>query len=568
MAYLGKSPNGSGVRTKFVYTASGSETSLSGADDNGNTLKFTDGEYVDVYLNGVLLVHGSDYGTGTTNTISSLNALTASDVVEILVYDIFTMAKVNSEVIRSRYYKTASGSETSISGADDSGATITFAANAEIEVKVNGVSLVQGTDYNTSSANTVGGLSALTAGQVVEIIVYTKFTLGDTVSKADGGTFGGNIGINGDLTVDTTTLKVDSSNNRVGIGTASPAVLIHGTASAPELRITSSSDSNTPAARMFYTGGSGWNFRLGDAANNEDVKISTHGASYFNGGSIGIGTSSPVGLLDLDGGSSAFTMQFKETSGAYQRMGFQKSNDQLNIGEFNNAGSSFTSILTVSGNGDKVGIGTTSPGQLLEISGGAPIIRLTDTGASNNYSEINADYTSGSLQISADTANASSNSRIIFAVDNTEVCRIRPSGIAIGGTGDANTLDDYEEGTFTPTIDGGVSSATYSQQVGRYTKIGNLVHYSLHLDGNSVTGTTGQIQFGGLPFTSLNVSHVWGGGFTVYTGGSFQKQNVTWAIQGGTTRVIGYNNNGAVFRGTDFDTLNGGWYINGFYYAA
>ena len=48
MAYLGKSPNGSGVRTKFVYTASGSETSLSGADDNGNTLKFTDGEYVDV----------------------------------------------------------------------------------------------------------------------------------------------------------------------------------------------------------------------------------------------------------------------------------------------------------------------------------------------------------------------------------------------------------------------------------------------------------------------------------------------------------------------------------------
>ena len=66
----------------------------------------------------------------------------------------------------------------------------------------------------------------------------------------------------------------------------------------------------------------------------------------------------------------------------------------------------------------------------------------------------------------------------------------------------------------------------------------------------------------------MNVAYVWGGGFTVYTGGSFQKQNVTWAIQGGTTRVIGYNNNGAVFRGTDFDTLNGGWYINGFYYTA
>ena len=145
-------------------------------------------------------------------------------------------------------------------------------------------------------------------------------------------------------------------------------------------------------------------------------------------------------------------------------------------------------------------------------------------------------------------------------------------GVHFGATQGSNTtssvLDDYEEGTFTPTIDGGVSSATYSQQVGRYTKVGNLVHYSLHLDGNSVSASTGQIQFGGLPYTSLNVAHVWGGGFTVYTGGSFQKQNVTWAIQGGTTRVIGYHNNGAVFKGTDFDTLNGGWYINGFYYAA
>ena len=87
-------------------------------------------------------------------------------------------------------------------------------------------------------------------------------------------------------------------------------------------------------------------------------------------------------------------------------------------------------VIVASGN---VGIGTATPAQLLEISGTAPIIRLTDTGASNNHSEINADYTSGSLQISADTANASSNSRIIFAVDNTERMRIASSGnVGIG----------------------------------------------------------------------------------------------------------------------------------------
>ena len=190
MAYIGKSPSGSGVRTRYYFTqSSGGGTSISGTDDNGKTLTYTDGEYVDVYLNGVLLVHGTDYGTGTANTISSLAALASGDVVEVVVYDIFNVAKINNEAVRKRYYKTASGSETSISGADDSGATITFPANAEIEVKLNGVALVQGTDYNTTSANTVGGLSALSAGQVVEVVVYERFVLGDTVSKADGGTF-------------------------------------------------------------------------------------------------------------------------------------------------------------------------------------------------------------------------------------------------------------------------------------------------------------------------------------------------------------------------------------------
>ena len=217
MAYIGKSPSGSGVRTRYYFTqASGGGTSISGTDDNGKTLTYTDGEYVDVYLNGVLLVHGTDYGTGTANTISSLAALASGDVVEVVVYDIFNVAKINNEAVRKRYYKTASGSETSISGADDSGATITFPANAEIEVKLNGVALVQGTDYNTTSANTVGGLSALSAGQVVEIVVYERFVLGDTVSKADGGTFASAVGFSDGITIDddgATVLTVDRATS-------------------------------------------------------------------------------------------------------------------------------------------------------------------------------------------------------------------------------------------------------------------------------------------------------------------------------------------------------------------
>ena len=90
MAYLGKTPS-QAVRSRYYYTATGGETSLSGADDNSNVLTFTDGNYVDVSLNGATLVAGSDYNTTTTNTIGGLAALTASDIVEVLVYDTFSV---------------------------------------------------------------------------------------------------------------------------------------------------------------------------------------------------------------------------------------------------------------------------------------------------------------------------------------------------------------------------------------------------------------------------------------------------------------------------------------------
>lgn len=98
MSYLGKSPN-FGVRQRYYFTAVGSETSISGADDAGNTLIFTDGAYVDVMLNGVTLVAGTDYNTTTANTIGGLSALSASDIVEVVVYDIFTVAGLSNYVI-------------------------------------------------------------------------------------------------------------------------------------------------------------------------------------------------------------------------------------------------------------------------------------------------------------------------------------------------------------------------------------------------------------------------------------------------------------------------------------
>lgn len=96
MPYIGRSTDGFGVRNRFLYLASASDTSVSGADANGATLTFTDGAYVDVYLNGVLLKAGTDYNTNTANTIASLAAMAANDEVTVVVYDIFTTADMVS----------------------------------------------------------------------------------------------------------------------------------------------------------------------------------------------------------------------------------------------------------------------------------------------------------------------------------------------------------------------------------------------------------------------------------------------------------------------------------------
>ena len=91
MPYIGKSPN-FGVRNRFIYTASAGATSISGADEHGATLSFSDGAYVDVYLNGILLKPTTDYNTSTANTIAGLSALSTGDIVEIIVYDVFSVA--------------------------------------------------------------------------------------------------------------------------------------------------------------------------------------------------------------------------------------------------------------------------------------------------------------------------------------------------------------------------------------------------------------------------------------------------------------------------------------------
>ena len=118
---------------------------------------------------------------------------------------------------------TASGSETSVTAADD-GRVVSYTVG-QVSVYLNGVKLVEGTgkDFQATNGSTITGLSALTASDVVEVVALSAFSPSDTVSAANGGTFAGNVIMSGNLTVNgtetivnTQTLTVEDKNIEMG----------------------------------------------------------------------------------------------------------------------------------------------------------------------------------------------------------------------------------------------------------------------------------------------------------------------------------------------------------------
>ena len=91
MAYIGKSPS-FGVRNRYIYQATAGQTSFTGSDADSKTLTYTDGLYVDVYQNGVLLKPVTDYASTTGTSVVLVTGASLNDVVEIVVYDAFSIA--------------------------------------------------------------------------------------------------------------------------------------------------------------------------------------------------------------------------------------------------------------------------------------------------------------------------------------------------------------------------------------------------------------------------------------------------------------------------------------------
>ena len=83
-------------------------------------------------------------------------------------------------------------------------------------------------------------------------------------------------------------------------------------------------------------------------------------------------------------------------------------------------------------------------------------------------------------------------------------------GVFLGGTGSANELDDYEEGTFTPVVSGASTAGAFNYvlQQGSYTKVGRLVSFFITIYVTSTsTSPVGSVTLTGLPFTAQNTNN-------------------------------------------------------------
>lgn len=84
--------------TRYRFVAVGGETSVSGVDSNGNILAYVAG-LEQVYMNGVMLVRGQDYIATNGTSITSLSALAASDVIEVLTFSQFVITNAVDQTI-------------------------------------------------------------------------------------------------------------------------------------------------------------------------------------------------------------------------------------------------------------------------------------------------------------------------------------------------------------------------------------------------------------------------------------------------------------------------------------
>jgi hypothetical protein len=312
----------------------------------------------------------------------------------------------------------------------------------------------------------------------------------------------GDAKVSGDLTVDTNTLKVDSSNNRVGILTSSPA---------KTLQVLKSDD------YALRVGASNYYWDLGSISGSSPklnaVGTSTSAIFEINGsekmridssGNLLVGKTAPA--FATVGGELRENGQITGTRDGNASLILNRLTSDGDIAKFYKDGTNVGNIGVESGslsvrrptgtNGLIQTFGQPTHGIIGAIGNTSVDFYITNNSSGSN----NAGLRLSNNNKIGPMENASNSDNVTDIGGSTDRFKdlYLGGGLYVGGTGTANKLDDYEEGDWTPSLGG---NATYYTQRGRYIKIGMLVValYQIHIN---VRGTGSNQLVSGLPFTS------------------------------------------------------------------
>jgi hypothetical protein len=375
----------------------------------------------------------------------------------------------------------------------------------------------------------------------------------------------------------------------LGIGTTSPSSKLHLSSSASTAQIITSVGTNVYSSVSFLntTTGYGYDVGFGGSASVAPNSFYVYGGSSASvkmvidpSGNFGIGTTSPSVKLQVNGASNASALRLNETTsnrntylgfidvsgnfgidvndGGYLRFAVNgaerariDTSGRIGFGSQGTSsdrlfGASFAGATTSGSTQFGIVFNPTYPNtatvNLFNVYSGPNLTAgTTVTNVFGYYLEaINAAGSTVTNRYGIYQAGASDNN--VFAGNVTV-----NNGITFPATqvasANANTLDDYEEGTWTPTVIGdGGGSLTLNSYTATYTKIGNIVNVFWQEINWTANTLSGLVRVGGLPFAARTNFRSSTGGFGGSSPGSmtFTGQLVP-AMDGGATSIFFIN---------------------------